>query len=193
MRNFKLLSSVLTLLFLLAITHQTQAQSRVVPPKWEVRAGIGLLPTFLKDHTKSELQPISLELRYRPVQRFSLGLLVGNSISQVMQAHHSGENRLVRNDLRLLGVRGAIHNNYFDKWDIYGGITLGYSKSKVNYLTEADEKDSEPTFFPEASVRNGLFFTGFVGTNYTVYKNVNLFAELGMGLSLATTGIAVKF
>jgi hypothetical protein len=192
MRNFKLLSSVLTLLFLLTTAPQIQAQSRVEHPKWEVRAGIGLLPTFLKDHTKSELQPISLEIRYRPVQKFSLGLLVGNSIGQAMQEHHTGEKRLVRNDFRLVGVRGAIHNNYFDKWDIYGGITLGYSKSKVDYLSE-EEKGYEPSFFPKARVRNGLFFSGFVGANYAVYKNVNLFGELGMGLSLATAGVSVKF
>ena len=116
MRYFKLLSLSLTILSVcLLTTSNLQAQSRKKMPHWEVRAGIGLLPTFLKDHASTELQPVSLEVRYRPTQKFSVGLLAGNSISQAMQEHHTGETRMVRNNFKMIALRGAIHSNPFEK------------------------------------------------------------------------------
>lgn len=192
MRHHTLFFTLLLVVSLLS-TNSITAQTRSKVPQWEIRTGIGLLPTFLKDHAKSELHPISLELRYRANAKFSVGLLAGNSISQAVQEHHTGETRRVRNDFRMAALRGAVHSNPFEKWEIYGGIVLGYSQSKVTYMDINPEKDYEPTFFPKTPQRNGMLFSGFVGSNYRVYKNVNIFGELGYGLSLATTGVAVRF
>jgi len=194
MRYFKLLSLSLTILSVcLLTTSNLQAQSRKKMPHWEVRAGIGLLPTFLKDHASTELQPVSLEVRYRPTQKFSVGLLAGNSISQAMQEHHTGETRMVRNNFKMIALRGAIHSNPFEKLELYGGMTLGYTNSNVDYTFPGDEKDSEPSFFPTPKERDGLLFSAFLGTSYRVYNNVNLFGELSYGLSIATAGVAVRF
>ena len=194
MRYFKLLSISLTILtFCLLATTNLQAQNSKKMPHWEVRAGIGLLPTFMKDHAKTELHPVSLEVRYRPTQKFSLGLLAGNSISQAMQEHHTGETRLVRNNFQMIALRGAIHTNPFEKFELYGGMLLGYTNSNIDYTTQSDKKDSEPSFFPVPKERDGLFFSAFLGTSYRVYNNVNLFGELSYGLSIATAGVAVRF
>lgn len=194
MHYFKLFSLSLTILsFSLLTTSQVQAQSGKKMPHWEVRAGVGLLPTFLKDHAKTELQPLSLEVRYRPTKKFSLGLLAGSSISQAMQEHHTGETRLVRNNFQMIALRGAVHSNPFEKWELYGGMTLGYTNSNVDYTNLDDPKDSEPSFFPQPKERDGLLFSAFLGTSYKVYNNVNLFGELSYGLSLATAGVAVRF
>lgn len=159
---------------------------------WEVRAGMGVLPTFLKDHTATELPPISLEVRYRPTSRFSVGLLAGNSIAQAMVKHQNANERLVRNDFKMAALRGAIHSSPFERFEVYGGILLGYSHSDVSYTTP-DEKDTDPTFLPTPKVRNGLLFSGFMGTSYRAYNNVHLFGELSYGLSIATVGAAVRF
>lgn len=194
MRYHTLLSTLLFVLCALVFTPKATAQSSNSLPQWEVRAGIGLLPTFLKDHAKNELLPVSLEVRYRANRKFSVGLLAGNSISHAMQEHHTGETRRVRNDFRMVALRGAVHTNPFERWEVYGGIVLGYSKSNVTYTNTSDDKDYEgPSFFPQARQRNGLMFSGFVGSSYQLYKNVSVFGELGYGLSLATTGVAVKF
>lgn len=194
MRYFKLLSVSLTIISFCFLTiSPLQAQTRKKMPHWEVRAGIGLLPTFLKDHAKTELQPVSLEVRYRPTQKFSLGLLAGNSISQAMQEHHTGETRMVRNNFKMIALRSAIHSNPFEKLELYGGMTLAYTNSDVEYTLPGDEKDSEPSFFPTPKERDGLLFSAFLGTSYRVYNNVNLFGELSYGLSIATAGVAVRF
>lgn len=196
MHYFKLLSLSLTVFIFCALTTtqiQAQCGGKKKMPNWEIRAGVGLLPTFLKDHAKTELQPISLEVRYRPSKKFSLGLLAGNSISQAMQEHHTGEKRTVRNNFQMVALRGAIHSNPFEKWELYGGMTLGYTNSNVDYTNPDDSKDSEPSFFPQPKERDGLLFSAFLGTSYHVYNNVNLFGELSYGLSLATAGVAIRF
>lgn len=190
-----LLSSILMTSFILLTSVEAQAQGRQKMPHWEARAGIGLLPTFVKDHAKTELQPVSLEIRYRPSQKFSIGLLAGTSISQAMQDHHTGERRTVRNNFQMYGIRTAVHSNPFEKWELYGGTIFGYTNSDVTYLDGEGPKGGNegPSFFPEAKERDGFMFSAFLGTNYRVYKNVSLFGELSYGLSLATAGVAVRF
>ena len=196
MRYYKLLlSTTLLFVFLLCQPNETLAQARQSMPHWEARAGIGLLPTFVKDHAKTELQPISLELRYRPTQKFSIGLLAGASISQAMEEHHTGETRTVRNNFQMVALRTAVHSSPFEKWEIYGGTTFGYTNSDVTYLDAEGPKNEtdEPSFFPTPKERDGFLFTAFVGTNYRVYNNVSLFGEISYGLSLATAGVSVRF
>ncbi len=195
MRYYKLLltTALFTSLFFLS-TVDVQAQGRQKMPHFEARAGIGLLPTFLKDHAKTEVQPVSLELRYRPSQKFSIGLLAGTSVSQALQEHHTGESRMVRNNFQMFAVRTAVHSSPFEKWELYGGTTFGYTNSDVTYMDgEEPKNDDEPSFFPEAKERDGFLFSAFIGTNYRVYKNVSLFGEISYGLSLATAGVAVRF
>ncbi|MEL7251578.1 MAG: outer membrane beta-barrel protein [Bacteroidota bacterium] len=196
MRYYKLLlSTTLFIILMLCNSFEAEAQARKKMPNWEARAGIGLLPTFLKDHTRTELQPVSLELRYRPNQKFSIGLLTGMSVSQAMQEHHTGETRTVRNNFQMFAIRTAIHSNPFERWEVYGGTTLGYTNSDVTYTDGENPKTGNegPSFFPEAKERDGLLFSAFLGTNYRVYKNVSLFGEISYGLSLATAGVAVRF
>lgn len=195
MRYPKLLfTTTLVLSICLFSTVDLQAQKKQKMPNWEARAGIGLFPTFLKDHAKTELQPVSLEVRYRPSHKFSIGLLAGSSISQAMLEHHTGEKRLVRNSFQMYALRGAIHSNPFEKWELYGGVTLGYTNSNVEYLMPDNTKgDDGPSFFPEAKERDGLLFSAFLGTNYRVYEKVSLFGEISYGLSLATAGVAIRF
>jgi len=183
-----------TFLFLCCTLTLATAHAQREPLRhWEVRAGVGLLPTFLKDHTATELPPVSLEVRYRPTSRFSVGLLAGNSIAQAMVKHQNTDERLVRNDFKMAALRGAIHSSPFERFEVYGGILLGYSHSDVTHTTPSDEKNPEPSFLPTPKVRNGLLFSGFMGTSYRAYNNVHLFGELSYGLSIATAGVAVRF
>ncbi len=190
MRYFKLLLLVFTLSTF--TSPQTANAQKYKFDQWELRSGIGLTPTFIKDHAKTELQPLSFELRYRPNKKFSLGFLAGTSISQSYQKHHTGENRMVRNHFKMAALRGAVHSAPNDKWDCYGGLLLAYTKNDLEYTEMPDEKGNEPSFFPVEKPRDGLFFSAFVGSSYKVYKKIHLFGELSYGLSIATAGIAVK-
>lgn len=192
MQNFKLLLLALTLCTFL--TPQNANAQKYKLDKWEARAGIGLLPTFIKDHAKSELQPISFELRYRMNKKMSLGLLVGNSVSQAYQKHHSGATRMVRNHFKMAAIRAAVHSSSFEKLEMYGGILLGYTKNNVDYTdTTKKETIEEPSFFPVQKTRDGILFSAFIGSSYKVRDNVRLFGELSYGLSILTTGISISF
>ncbi len=122
-----LFGAVLISVLILLSSTTAHAQQRKKQLQWEGRIGVGLLPTFLKDHAKTEVQPISMELRFRPTQRFSLGLMAGTSVSQAYQTHHTGESRLVRNSFQMYALRAAIHTAAYEKWEIYGGTAFGYT------------------------------------------------------------------
>ncbi len=182
-------------LFFLFSTTNIQAQGRNQQPTWDARAGVGLLPTFLKDFTSNEVLPVSFELRYRPTQKFSVGFLAGMSISEAHQVHHTGAKRVVRNSFQMYAIRTAIHSAPFDKWEIYGGSTFGYTNSQVTYTESAssiERRQDEPSFFPEAPERGGFLFSAFIGTQYQLHERISLFGELGFGLSIATTGVSVR-
>lgn len=191
MKALKLI--LLTSSIVLFAALNTASAQKSKQPLWEARMGVGLLPTFVKDLAKSEQAPLSLELKYRPSRKFSLGLLAGSSISQTYQKHHTGEERIVKNNFKMLALRGAAHVSHFKRWDAYGGILLGYTNNDVEYTYLDEDKEDEPSFSPTPKKRNGLFFSAFVGTSYKVYKNINVFGELSYGLSIATTGVSVKF
>lgn len=190
MQNFKLLLLTITLCAFLSPQNATAQKYKV--DKWEARAAIGLLPTFVKDHVKSELQPISFELRYRANKKMSIGLLLGNSVSQSHQTHHTGETRMVRNHFKMAALRGAVHSSPFEKLEMYGGMLLGYTSNNVDYTNTSEEKE-EVSYFPVQKTRDGIFFSAFIGSSYKVGDNVRLFGELSYGLSIASVGVSVSF
>ncbi|MEZ4985789.1 MAG: hypothetical protein R2795_12275 [Saprospiraceae bacterium] len=143
MKNASLTITLLLIASFVFSSLSLSAQRGTSLQHWEIRSGLGLLPTFLKDHTRTEMLPLSLEVRYRPNERFSLGILGGNSITEARQTHHTGASRLVRNAYKIAALRGAVHSSPFEKAEIYGGILLGYSHSDVTYTAETTPKTGE--------------------------------------------------
>lgn len=179
---------LLTGLFLMP---QTGTAQRLTVPKWEVRAGIGALPTFLKDHVSTQLPPLSLELRYRPSQRYSVGLLAGRSSSTGRYEHFTGGAQIFSNDFSMVALRGAVHSSPWERWEIYGGMYFGYAHSDITYEERLDKNESEE--LPVPRVRNGVLFSAFLGTSVKVSGNLRAFGELGYGLSLTTLGMSYRF
>lgn len=188
--------SIITVaLLLLAFTFgiESLAAQRQPFQHWELRTAVGLLPTFLKDHTQTEIPPVSLEVRYRPNSRFSMGLLAGNSIARATITHQSTQKVTVQNDFKIVALRGAIHGSPTDRIGLYGGALLGYTHSDVNYADLLDYKNGTPSFMPIPKPRSGLFFSAFMGADYRIHSNIHVFGELGYGLSLAMAGVAVRW
>ncbi len=169
-----------------------QAQRNALP-NWEVRAGVGLLPTFLKDHVQSDLPPLSLELRYKVSRRYSLGLLAGQSVSQASFQHHTGAEQFYKNRFSMVAIRSAVHSSPWEKWELYGGMLLGYAHSDITYMEDNEIKQTEGSTLPGPRARNGLFFSAFIGTSCQVHDELRVFGELGYGLSLLTTGVSYRF
>lgn len=190
MLKFNLLSLITVFAFLLS--SQDVLSQKYQVPHYEFRASVGLLPVFLKDSPETEVQPYSLEFRYRIDKKFSVGILGGHSISQSVITHMGNQHR-ARNNYKWYALRGAVHTDPFEKWEIYGGIMLGYADSNVELFPIPDNQVSATSAAPKIPVRDGIMFSGFVGTNYNLTQRINLFGEIGYGLSLVSAGIAVRF
>ena len=160
---------------------------------WQLRTGVGLLPTFAKDHTLSEVPPLSMELRYRPSPRFSLGLLAGGSVSSVTQEHHSGSSLSLRNTFRMAALRAAVHSQRWVKWAPYGGISLAYQYNQVEDVGKTKEEDLEASLIHYTPRKTGVFYGAFIGTCYQPVPQLEIFGELGYGLSILTLGVGFSW
>lgn len=156
-------------------------------PNWQFRTALGLAPTFIKDHVQTEVPPVSLEIRYRPHPKFSIGLLAGTSVSTTTHEHHTGVQQSFRNAFRMYALRAGVHSQRWEKWEAYGGMVLAYQNNIISSSMEDKTPISEPPihFVPR---KTGFFYSAFVGTAYRPYPQIELFGELSYGLSLVTVG-----
>ncbi|WPR70366.1 hypothetical protein SLW70_10470 [Flavobacterium sp. NG2] len=96
------------------------------------------------------------------------------------------------NDYKWSFIYGGIKGNYHfnkvlnidSKFDVYGGLTLGYWKATLK-----DENTISHT-----SLGNSAFFSGQVGGRYFLTDKFNVFLEAGGGnISGLTAGVSLKF
>ena len=188
-----LLSAVSTLLFALPQTASAQRQPTYT---YEARAGVGVLPTFSQDRVNTELLPVLFEFRAKLNPRYSLGLLVGHSISEAERTDPGSQlPRTYRNAFTVVGLRNAVHFSPQPRWDAYGGMTIGYS---INQVTGQSAPPSGVSPRDQLTPRgaqpnNTLFFSAFVGGTYQVGKHLGVFGELGFGISVLSTGLSYRF
>ena len=158
----------------------------------EFATGIGLLPTFAKDNATTVVPPVSARLNIRLASNFSLGAYAAFSSSEAHQVGlPGGAIRDVSNEFYLFGLRGAVHANRMDNWDIYGGAMLGYNVPKVDDNITKEKSDVDgPTYSRPAG--NEFTYSAFVGASYYPIKNIGLFAEVGYGISILNMGVSVK-
>lgn len=187
MKNRTILSMLLTVLFV----QISFAQANKLP-RFEVSAGIGLLPTFLKDKKQVNVLPASLTIDYRINKKYSIGLFGGYSkATSVIQDQMMEGPATITNDFSVAGVRLAIHNMNFKKWDIYGGVSLGVAHSM---FTVKDGDVSKLIKHKKFAPTKTNFMPGaFVGTRYDIGSNLAIYGEVGSGLSLLSLGITKKF
>lgn len=188
-----LLLSTLLLLFILVSTSSTYGQCarwKQDHPKWQLRSGIGLLPTFAKDHAATISPPISLELRYQFNANLSLGLLAGHSVSEVTRSYLTGENITYQNDFKMLALRAGAHTHRWTKWQAYGGIVIGYQNNNIDDYSTNKESENQSRFRRDPSP---LFFSAFMGSAYHPIPQLEVFGELGFGLSILTLGVGYSW
>lgn len=175
-------------LALVCIAFYTQAQSMRNPVTFETSFGMGLLPTFLKDHGKTIVPPMTANVSYRIAPQFSLGLFGAYSVSDNRrEMAKDGNMTQLRNNYFNTGLRLAIHTKHIQKWEAYGGIALGIQHSHIEVL-EGDVKYLElhKKYKPYTT---RMSYTGFVGGRYRLSPAMGVFGEIGLGASLITTGI----
>jgi len=158
---------------------------------WEVQAGAGLLPTFLKDRTQSLMPPVFLGVDYRLKPNISLGLQVGTSVSEASRTIPGDtEPSMHRNHYTTIGLRAAAHTTTLGRWEVYGGMMAGYGASRVEVRETGNEKSPEPI---EVYHKEKIYLSAFLGGRYAVTRNIGVFSELGLGISLLSAGISWRF
>lgn len=176
-------------LFLSTLPSQAQICAGKGKARFELALGVGVLPTFLQDNTTQEQIPLSLELRYRPSDVFTIGLLAGRTVASTTLRHHSGVQQFVRNDYRLMALRAGVNSRRWDRAEVYGGILLGYQNGKIS-MDNPQKAGAEqlPVFFRPRPQH--FFGTAYLGGAWEPLPRVKCFAELSYGLSLVTVGVA---
>ncbi len=192
------MNKILCSLVLVIVSLSTiQAQfTKIEKGDVDMAAGIGLVPTFAADKGKAIVPPLSFRIDYRISRQFSLGAYAAfSSTESSIITQPNGSVERFETDYTIAGIRGAVHGNPRDNWDVYGGFLIGYNMPSVKHfiITPAsDVKDLEeaPSFTRPA--QNRLTYSGFVGAAYYFKKNLSVFAELGYGISLLNAGLQIK-
>ncbi|HMQ47621.1 MAG TPA: hypothetical protein PKA00_05830 [Saprospiraceae bacterium] len=157
----------------------------------DINGGIGLFPTFVKDAGKMKVPPLTLNMSYRLKENFSVGVFVAHSVTETdMVLLKSGETAKWGNSFSVVGARMAAHVRQIDPWDVYGGLSVGYSVSHIDMMVGNIQKLKDEKGLKENS--GNLLMTGFLGFRYAMAEKVGIFGEVGFGVSLATVGISVR-
>ncbi len=88
---------------------------------------------------------------------------------------------------------GAIGNYHFvnnDKFDVYGGVRIGYNKVNVDYSSDDATTDSLLKSINLDS--SGMLFGAQVGGRYFFTDNLAVNMEVGYGLAIAKLGLTFK-
>lgn len=186
MKKWMLLS-----IFALFITQLANAQRRAPKKHIDINAGVGLLPTFVKDAGKVKSPPLALSADFKLAEHFSLGAFAGFSVTETgLRPMRGGGVAKWRNSFTLFGLRLAAQSSQIGPWNIYGGMSMAYSHSNVDMMEGQLEKVKEEQGIKESSGK--MLLAGFIGGRHSFTPRLGLFGELGFGISLATVGLSFR-
>ena len=104
-----------------------------------------------------------------------------------------GSFQSLTNETLLVGLRSAAHVTSVEKWDFYGGVSLGYNMPTVEETIDSQPKKVEeegPSFRRPAE--NNFLYSAFIGSAFYPTKHLGVFGEVGYGVSIVTVGISAK-
>lgn len=177
---------------LFALAQLLNAQSQRPKKNYlDLNAGMGMLPTFVKDAGKVKTPPLSLTADYQVVEHFSIGAYAGLSVTETdARALRDGSTAQWSNRFSIFGLRLAARSSQMGPWNVYGGLSAGYSISKIDMMQGDIEKvKSEKNI---RAVSGKMLMTGFLGGRYSLTPKAGIFGELGYGVSLATVGLSIR-
>lgn len=154
--------------------------------------GVGVVPTFLMDKAKVVLPPVSLGADYRFNEKFSLGVLVGHSISKSEPTIvGDGIAATWTNSFYHIALRPAVHVTSIEDWDFYGGFSIGMQMSNVKGSANSPDMDLSAleSHMGIGGQRTNGTFSGFLGLRYVVSPKWTIGAEAGFSVSILTIGV----
>ena len=134
-KNMKIKHALSILICTLFLQTGFAQKIKTTYPFWEASVGMGLLPTFIKDKSLTDVPPLMAGIDYRINKKLSVGLFAGHTKVET-GINMVGDNRPERfqNNFSMIGLRFAIHSTYFEKWDLYGGMSYAYTISNIDVI-----------------------------------------------------------
>jgi hypothetical protein len=185
MKNL-LVSAALVCLFTQFVNAQGQKKTYL-----DLNAGMGVLPTFVKDAGRVKTPALSFTADYQLQEHFSLGAFAGYSVTESsIRILRDGSTAQWTNRFSVAGLRLAARSSQMGPWNIYGGLAAGYAFSNIDIDRATLEKVKRETNVEKKS--GNVLITGFVGARHSFTPKVGIFAELGYTCSLVTAGLSVR-
>lgn len=86
----------------------------------------------------------------------------------------------------IIGARGAVHYQFIDRLDTYGGLMLGYN------IVNSDWESGLPGYDADYT-DSKLLLDLYIGGRYYFTDNVAGLLEIGSGIAYLNIGVALKF
>ncbi|GEM_PF-4500782 len=184
--------------FIIAILCLSTATAYSQSGKLNLSAGVGFEPTTLMDNATVNTLPMTLKLGYQITPMFSLNAIGGySSTTSEAKVINDGLAILTTNEQKFLALRGELKKGLGERFEVYGGASLGYLHQNLTENTTSGRKytrvDGAPTPHDPNAPQGRLMYAGFVGATFFVVKHVGLYAELGHGVSLLNGGVTLRF
>ena len=155
----------------------------------DVKAGIGLFSTYLKDNPRTIVPPLSISADWFVSRNTTLGLEVGygkfesNNLNTISEDVIKGINTTLVTNLRV-----GFHYVNTDNLDVYGGFSLGYQHVSMDLDDQSSAKSVDNLGIQET--QGSMVYTAFVGTQYAITPKFSIFGELGYGISILKVGFS---
>lgn len=196
MKKFSLAFSLCSAL-LLGFTLSAQS-SFIYPGKLAVRAGVGLAPTYFGAKSETNTPPVQLQVGYQLSRQFSLNAFAGySSTTTGSRLFSDGLATYMTNKSLMTGLRAEVRHSLTQRLEMYGGALAGYNRtfiSEYNSITHEkfQREEGKPTPYNPDAPKGQFLYSGFVGANYFLVKNMAVYGEIGYGISLASLGLTFR-
>lgn len=185
---------IIALLFSFSLFAQKKA---IKPGQIQLTAGIGLLSTYVADKTQTIIVPISISAEVFLSPNMAIGIYGGYSRIKGQSVFLNAD--LIENydnTTRQIAVKTSFYSNDLNAWRIYGGFLTGISNSNIEKNSTSLKGEGDREFAPSftrPNAPNSFLFSGYVGAQRKITNHINVYGELGFGISLVNVGLSSRF
>lgn len=178
-------------------TTSLYAQS-TTPSRISLSTGIGLVPTYFKAGEGSGMPPVSFKIGVDLTKTFSIGSFFGYSKTTSRSKEFADNyNSYLTNTTMVVGLRGEVKKQFGNRLGAYAGGMLGYTYANVKEFSATTQNQihrasDEPTPFNPNEKKGKITYSALLGTTLKLTKRVNLYGEIGYGISLLNLGMTLR-
>ncbi len=194
----KRLLAALLLCGAMSNTSTIYAQSSATPSRFTISTGIGLFPTYYKAGEGAKILPLSVRFGVDVSKNFSLGAFFGySSTTAKPNVFNDGIDSYITNKTKVFGLRTEFKREFSDRIQGYGGTMIGYHHADVTEYNNSTKAlviraADAPTPYNPNEKKGKITYSAFMGATLKVAKRLNVYGEIGYGISIANLGISVR-